>query len=84
MALKGFVPRNIIRCVILILIGLVPEMIQAQQLKISDFALFGGDGSCPAGPGQKTPTAPGCGVIVGNGSKILGGSAWQLFFDPRV
>ncbi len=74
MALTGFVLRNTLRCVVVISIGLLPQMMQAQQLKISDFALFGGDGSCPAGPGQKTPSAPGCGVIVGNGSQILGGS----------
>ena len=59
---------------LLICFGIHADFSNAQQTAISDFALFGGNGSCPGGPGQKTPSAPGCGVIIGNGSQILGGS----------
>src|SRR4249920_3798197 len=75
--MKYFVPaiRMSLRCILLLItFGFHPDFSYAQQTKISDFALFGGNGSCPGGPGQKTPSAPGCGVIIGNGSQILGGS----------
>ena len=37
--------------VILLLVFLLPRVSDAQQLKITDFALFGGVGACPTGPG---------------------------------
>src|SRR6185503_11926543 len=52
----------------------------AQQTGISDFALFGGNGSCPGGSGQKTPSSPGCGAIIGSGSKLLGGAVGSYSF----
>ncbi|MES1214111.1 MAG: hypothetical protein ABUT20_01235, partial [Bacteroidota bacterium] len=45
-----------------------------QQLKISDFAVFGGNGNCPGGPGQTPCNSPGCSVMIGSGSLINGGS----------
>ena len=72
--------RNFVSCLLIFAIGFYPRTANAQQLKISDFALFGGNASCPIGPGQRTPSAPGCGVIIGNGSKILGGSIGSYSF----
>ncbi|MEP7109841.1 MAG: MBG domain-containing protein [Ferruginibacter sp.] len=48
--------------------------VSAQQTTIREYVLFGGNGLCPACPGQKQPLAPGCGVQVGSFSKISGGS----------
>ena len=46
----------------------------AQQLNIKDFVLFGGNGLCPSGPGQKAPLFPGCGVILGSSTTVQQGS----------
>src|SRR5215831_9752705 len=53
---------------------LLKDAARAQQLKITDFVLFGGNGSCPSGPGQKVPPSPGCAVLVGSGSVIQSGA----------
>jgi hypothetical protein len=71
----GISVRNLLRSTGIILItGLFPFLSPAQQLKITDFSLFGGNGNCPGGPGQYRPSSPGCGVIIGTGAKINGGS----------
>ncbi len=71
----GISMRNLLRCMAVICIaGIAPILTHAQQLKINDFALFGGNGNCPGGPGQYRPSSPGCGVIIGSGAKIQGGS----------
>ncbi len=43
----------------------IPELSTAQNLKISDFVLFGGNGAC---------NGSNCGVQIGSFSKIQGGS----------
>src|SRR5664279_2977190 len=60
--------------VFLLLTVLLPRVSDAQQLKITDFALFGGVGPCPTGPGLIIPSSPGCGVYIGLNCDILGGS----------
>ena len=56
--------RDQIRTLILLIsLGLMPDLLAAQQLKITDFSLFGGSSGCSS-----------CSVQVGYGSKILGGS----------
>src|SRR5215207_2206662 len=44
----------------------------AQQLRIREFALFGGDGACPS-PLQTAPAAPGCGVQMGTSTTVTSG-----------
>lgn len=46
---------------------------KAQQLPITDFVLFGGNGTCP-GTGQTPPQLPGCGVQLGSSTNIQGGA----------
>ncbi|MBL7763411.1 MAG: hypothetical protein JNL23_08325, partial [Chitinophagaceae bacterium] len=53
---------------------LLPTLSFSQQLKISDFVLFGGNGLCPAGPGQTPCNSPGCAVQIGSSSVINGGA----------
>jgi hypothetical protein len=57
-----------------LLVVLYPGTLNAQQLKITDFVLFGGNGTCPGGPSQKAPALPGCAVQIGSSSNIQGGS----------
>ena len=45
----------------------------AQQLRITDFAVFGGNPTC-AGPGQTLPNSPGCAVQFGSSTVINGGA----------
>ena len=59
---------------ILIFSVLFSLSVTAQQLNISNFVLFGGNGQCPNGAGQKLPAAPGCGVILGSSTTIQDGS----------
>src|SRR6516162_10939628 len=60
---------------LLLTTGLIASSgLYAQQLKITDFALFGGNGACPSGPGQTAPPSPGCAVLIGPGSSVTGGS----------
>ena len=54
--------------------GILPLLSVAQQLKITDFAVFGGNANCPTGPGQKAPALPGCGVVFGSKVVITSGS----------
>ncbi len=71
----GISMRNLLRSMAIVCIAAaVPVLSHAQQLKINDFALFGGNGNCPGGPGLFKPSSPGCGVIIGAGAKIQGGS----------
>jgi hypothetical protein len=44
-----------------------------QQLRIRDFVLFGGDGSCPS-PIQTLPSAPGCGVQLATSTTVVSGA----------
>ena len=47
--------------------------LQSQTLKIQDFAIFGGDLSCPTGPGQTPPSGPNpCRVNISTGAVING------------
>ncbi len=57
-----------------LLVVLYPGTLNAQQLKITDFVLFGGNGTCPGGPSQSPPALPGCAVQIGSASNIQGGS----------
>lgn len=45
---------------------------KSQVLQITDFAVFGGNGTCPSGAGQTPPSPPGCAVQIGVGSVING------------
>ena len=47
--------------------------IAQQQLRIRDFVLFGGDGSCPS-PIQTLPSAPGCGVQLATSTTVVSGA----------
>ena len=58
----------------LLFIGLMPIFTSAQQSKITDFVVFGGNGSCPTGAGQKAPLYPGCGVLLGKSIVLRSGS----------
>src|SRR5882724_1241824 len=66
--------RNSLRSVVILLIGLFPYISNGQGLRMSDFVLFGGSGSCPFGTGQSGPPPPGCAVQMGSSSTISGGS----------
>ena len=55
-------------------LGVLPLVSFAQQLKITDFVIFGGNGNCPTGQGQKAPALPGCGVVLASKTTIIGGS----------
>ena len=61
------------------LFSLLPLFSEAQQLKITDFVVFGGNGSCPTGPNQKAPLYPGCGVLIGKSVNIKSGSICFVF-----
>ena len=58
----------------ILFVGLLPIYTSAQQTKITDFVVFGGNGSCPSGIGQKTPLFPGCGVLLGKSVILRSGS----------
>jgi hypothetical protein len=60
--------------VIVFIFGLLPAVLFAQQLKITEFLLFGGNGNCPTGVGQKAPLFPGCSVVIGNSADLKAGS----------
>src|SRR4051812_5447060 len=62
------------KLVTVVIIILVSINAKAQQLSITDFVLFGGNGSCPTGAGQSIPPTPGCGVQLGSSTNIQGGS----------
>ena len=62
------------RVIVLLLPAFLPVILLAQQLKITDFVLFGGNGSCPTGQGQKAPLYPGCSVFIGPSSDIKSGA----------
>jgi len=65
--------RSYLSILTLVLVcGLFPTILKAQQLKITDFVLFGGTGTVL--PGQRAPLAPGYGVQFGSSSSIQGGS----------
>ena len=66
--------RYIATSILVYLFLLGPHSVLGQQLKITDFSVFGGLGGCPTGPGLIPPSSPGCGVYVGVGSDVLGGS----------
>jgi len=72
--------RRPLAVLLMLFVVLFPISLVAQQLRITDFAVFGGNGSCPLGSGQKTPPTPGCGVMIGNGSAISGGAAGSFSF----
>src|SRR5688500_1946196 len=44
------------------------------QLSLRDFVILGGNGSCPNGQGQTTPSSPGCGVIISSGAVVSSGA----------
>ena len=46
--------------------------LQAQT--ISNYVVFGGNGTCPNGTGQTPPPVPGCAVQINSSTKIEGGS----------
>ena len=69
--MKNFLRSIFILTVILISVS---QESKSQQLFIEDFVIFGGDASCPAGPGQTPPAIPGCGSVVGVGSRVLSGN----------
>ena len=56
----------------ILLFEILPGIVHAQQLKMYDFVLFGGNGNCPNGAGQKAPLAPGCAVQIGSTNNING------------
>ncbi len=58
-----FFSRNFLRSLPILITGFLPLFLNAQQLKITDFALFGGSGLCPS-----------CTVNIGTSSSITGGS----------
>ena len=60
--------------VVIVVILLLSFQAGAQQLNISDFVLFGGNGNCPSGSGQATPPSPGCALQIGSSTSIQGGS----------
>ena len=73
--MKIFRKRNFrCKCVTLfvVLSGFLPFFSQAQQLKMYDFVLFGGNGNCPSAPGQRAPVDPGCAVVLGSANNISG------------
>ncbi|MBK7854999.1 MAG: hypothetical protein IPJ79_08920 [Bacteroidetes bacterium] len=49
-----------------------PQKTSAQS-QITDYAVFGGDGSCPTGSGQTAPPTPGCAVQISSSGNIQGG-----------
>ena len=67
---------SVCKSIVVLLISFCFSNLQgtAQQLNISDFVLFGGNGNCPTGAGQSAVPSPGCGVQVGSSSSIQGGS----------
>ncbi len=70
-----FSARNYLRCLAaLFLFGLLPQLSSGQQLKISDFVLFGGLGSCPPAWSPNAPPAPGCAVLLASSTTVNGGS----------
>src|SRR4051812_27579890 len=62
------------KLVTVVIVTLASINAKAQQLNITDFVLFGGNGNCPTGAGQATPPTPGCGVQLGPTTSIQGGS----------
>src|SRR5688572_27437451 len=50
------------------------------QSNIRDYVIFGGNGTCPTGPGQTPPPFPGCAVQIGSSTKIDGGSIGSYTF----
>ena len=63
--------KNIFLC--LLILNFLINAAHGQQLKMSDFVLFGGTGNCPTAP-QAVPPSPGCAVVLGSSTTIQGGS----------
>ncbi len=59
---------------LIVFVSLLSIHAGAQQLNITDFVLFGGNGNCPGGPGQSVAPSPGCAVQLGSSTSIQGGS----------
>ncbi len=66
-----FVKGIIVSILVLLLI---PYVSTSQQSNISDFAVFGGNASCPTGAGQTPCNSPGCAVQLGGSTVINGGA----------
>jgi len=71
--------NNLRQLALLAAIMLTTACSYAQQLNMRDFVLFGGSSTCPS-PGQSTPLAPGCGVVIGTSATVNGGKigSYQL------
>ncbi len=54
-------------------LAIMTPFANAQTLQITDFSVFGGDGSCPNGAGQAAPGSPGCAVVIASSGNITGG-----------
>ena len=57
-----------------LLVVLYPGTLNAQQLKITDFVLFGGNGTCSVAPSQRSHDSHNCAVQIASSSNIQGGS----------
>jgi hypothetical protein len=68
-SLQGFFVKPVIGLLICTLLG--PLNSSAQQLRIFDFAIFGGNGTCPNG---QTLSSPQCAVQLGSATFVNGGS----------
>ncbi len=67
---------NLQKLCLLLIVTVLPFIVKAQQLEITDFVVFGGSSSCPA-----------CSVQMGSASTVNGGSAIlqsKRFISPHT